>query len=86
MNIRWNNIFAMALILAALILAARCGPATKAALGTITSVAPHEPVDDRFVGFLVLGLLMVTLVAIIKMLTRGRAHDRRDRRDDPPED
>lgn len=86
MNFRWNNIIVAVLAMVILAFALRHGASCRAALETVASVAPHERVDDRFVGFMVLGVLAVTLVAIVKILTRNRPNDRQGRRDDPPED
>ena len=40
--------------------------------------------DQRFAGFMILGLIGVVIVAIVKILT-ARPNDR-NRRDEPPED
>jgi uncharacterized integral membrane protein len=79
MKLRWNNIIVAILAVFILTLALRHGDSCRAALETVTAVAPHQSVDDRFVGFMVLGLVAVTVVAIVKILAQNR-------RRDPPEE
>ena len=86
MNIRWNNIVAALLGMAALIFALRHQDSCKAALDSIDRMGPSNSPDDRFVGFMVLGLIGVIVVSIVKILTHSRTDDRRRRRDEPPED
>ena len=89
MNIRWNNLFIVitGLIIGLVVLHHRteCG----AALQPLTTILPHSgdnQVDDRFVGFMVLGLMAVTLVVIVKLIVNGRAGRRHDDRHDRHED
>lgn len=87
MNLRWNNIIAALIGIGVLIFVLGHIGSCRAALETIASVAPHERMDDRFVGFMVLGVIAVTLLSLVKtILNRNRSNDRRGRRDDPPED
>ncbi len=86
MNIKWNNIFATGLGVAALIFALHHKQDCGAALDSINQMGPSNPPDERFAGFMVLGLIGVVIVAIVKILTHSRPNDRRGRRDEPPED
>ncbi len=85
MKLKWNNIILAILATTVLFVALRHSSSCRAALETVGTLAPHEPVDDRFVGFMVLGLVMVALVAIVKVATRNRQQDRPERRDQPPQ-
>lgn len=85
MNIRWNNIFATGLGVAALIFALHHKQDCGAALDSINQLGSANPPDERLAGFMVLGLIGVCIVAIVKILT-SRPNDRRGRRDEPPED
>jgi hypothetical protein len=86
MNLRWNNIITAALAAIVLTFALRHCDSCRAALATVESLAPRGGADDRFVGFMVLGVLAVALVAIVKLLTQNRRQDPPERRRDPPED
>jgi hypothetical protein len=86
MNIRWNNIVAAILGMTALIFALRHKESCEAALDSINRLGQSNSTDDRFVGFMVLGLIGVCIVAIVKILTHSRPNDHRGRRDEPPED
>ena len=86
MNLRWNNIIMAVLAVIALNLFLRHSKSLRAALNTVESVAPHGGADDRFVGFMVLGVLAVTVVAVVKLLTQNRLQNPPERRRDPPED
>jgi hypothetical protein len=86
MKIRWNNILVAVLTAFILIITLRHGASCRAALASLQSLVPNHDVDDRFVGFIVLGILAVTLVAIVKLVTQSRRQDPPDPRDDPPED
>jgi len=71
--------------MAALIFALRHQNSCEAALDSIDRMGQSNSPDDRFEGFMVLGLIGVVIVAIVKILTHSRPDDRR-RRDEPPED
>lgn len=85
MNIRWNNIVAAILGMAALIFALRNKESCEAALDSINQLGPSNPPDERLAAFMVLGLIGICIVAIVKILA-SRPNDRRGRRDEPPED
>jgi len=72
--------------LAAVIFALRHKESCEAALDSVDRMGASNSMDDRFVGFMVLGLIGVVIVAIVKILTHPRPDDRQRRRDDLPED
>ena len=84
MNIKWNNLIAAILGMVAVIFALRHKDSCQSALDSIDRMGPSNSMDDRFVGFMVLGLIGVVIVAIVKILTHSRPGDRRGRRDEPP--
>ena len=86
MTPRWNNIIAAILGIAALIFALHHEESCQAVLGSIDRMGPSNSMDDRFVGFMVLGLIVVCVVATVKIQTHDRPNNRRGRRDEPPED
>lgn len=86
MNIKWHNIIATGLGVAALIFALHHQEDCQVALDSINHTGSANPSDQRLAGFMVLGLIGVVIIAIVKILTHSRPNDRRGRRDEPPED
>lgn len=78
MKIHTRNIIAALFGIAILALITRHGESCRTALETINHVGGQAPVDDRFVGFMVLGLIGVCVVAIVRIVTReGSTNNRR---------
>lgn len=71
MKIKWRRIFALILALAALAMAVRHREPLRrlwdSAESAFTSLGTE---DDRFVGFLTLGGLLVAVVAMVRLLRR----------------
>lgn len=86
MSLRWNNIILAALVAFILLAALRHADDCRSALATVQTLAPNGGADDRFVGFMLLGLLAVALVAIVKLLTQSRRQNPPEPPRDPPED
>lgn len=86
MNIRGRNIGILILGIIIAILLLRHGHAVSGVVDDLRRIGPSNSMDERFVGFMVWGLIGVCIVAIVKILTHHRPNDRRGRRDDPPED
>ena len=84
MNFRWNRIIALALAIAAVLFAVRHGASCRAALDSIGHMGDNNSTDDRFVGFIVLGLIGAFVVAIVRIVIGDRSDSRGGRRDDPP--
>lgn len=72
MRIRLGRVIAFLLSVAALILLIRHRAAVAAAWDTLFRLGPGQPVEDKFVGMLVLGLAGACLVAVVKILSRER--------------
>ena len=86
MTLKPHNIAVLIIAIIIALLLWRHGPAVSGALDAMNQLGPHNATEDRLAGFMVLGLIGVCIVAIVKILTHNRPHDRRGPRDDPPED
>ena len=71
MQIRWNNIIALILLVIALVLAVNFLPALIAFLGSMKDIGPGHTTDEKTVGLIAFGLVGILLVAVVKVLTHG---------------
>lgn len=69
MEIRWNNIIALILLIIALVLAVKFLPAMMAFLGSMKDIGPGHTADEKTIGLMAFGLVAILLVAIVKVLT-----------------
>ena len=72
MEIRWNNIIALMLIIVVLVILSRSGAEIGAFLSGIQRVGAGYSPDDRMFGFIAFGLVSILIVAIVKILTQGK--------------
>jgi len=71
MQIRWNNIIALILLVIALVLAVNFLPSLIAFLGSMKDIGPGHTTDEKTVGLIAFGLVGILLVAVVKVLTHG---------------
>lgn len=71
MQIKWTNLIALCVLVFAIVLALKSANEVSAILGTLQFVGPSHSMDERFIGFIVLGVLLVTLVMLAKILIRN---------------
>lgn len=71
MEIKWNNLIALALLIFALVLTIKNLPEIVAFLSTMNDIGPGNGYrrEDRVMGLMCLGLIVITIVAIVKILT-----------------
>jgi hypothetical protein len=86
MNIHWRNIGILIFVIIIAFLLLRHGPAVSGVVDDLGRIGPGHTNDEKTVGLLALGFIGVSLVAIVRLLTRNGPSDRHDRRRDPPED
>ena len=72
MQIRWNNIVALALAVLALIVAVKARHQILELLSSVKAIGPGSDPAERTLGILVLGLIAITTVAIIRILQNNR--------------
>lgn len=83
MNVKWNNVIIAGFIVLILLMLSHYGPSCRAALDSIEHIGAQNSVEDRFVGFMVIGLIGIVIVAIVRVATRsGADRNRRDREDE----
>ncbi len=70
MRIIWPNVAALLLFIFAVVIAIRQRAPIARFLATLGHLGPGQPDDERFIGFVALGVILVALVAIVKLLTR----------------
>lgn len=68
MQIRWNNIIVSVLMIVLGVVLVRNFASISATIAGVRNISPYHP-DPRVDGLLALGLLCVTCVAIVKLLT-----------------
>lgn len=69
MQIRWNNIIALILLVISAVLAVRFLPAMMSFLSTMKDIGPGHTTDDKTIGLIAFGLVGITLVAVVRILT-----------------
>lgn len=70
MQIKWTNLIAAVVLVLSLGLAVRHAGPVATVLGAIREIGPGHDADDRIVGLVVLGILLVTLVMLARILTQ----------------
>ena len=78
MEVKWPNVVALALGIFGVVLLVREHGAVGVALAGIGQIGPGHTPEEKFQGFLVLGILLITLVAVVRLVldANGRNRDR----------
>lgn len=77
MTIKWSNLLAFALAILAVVLTVRHGGDLRATVSTIGQLGPRYTIEEKTLGFCVLGVILVSLVAIVRLvLSNDRRNDR----------
>lgn len=76
MEVKWPNVVAFGFAIIAVILAVRHRDELSVALGGLGHMGPASTPDEQFYGFLVLGLLLITLVVIVRLIVSAGGKDR----------
>ena len=78
MEMRWPNVVAFALAIFGIVLLVREHGAVGVAIAGVGRIGPGHSPEEKFHGFFVLGILLVTLVAIVRLVLdpNGRNKDR----------
>ena len=69
MQIRWNNVIAMILLIVLLIVLFNNWPQVMGTLSCIWCIGPYGRPEDKFVGLTILGLIGIIIVAVVKITT-----------------
>lgn len=75
MQIKWNNVVAIGMLMFTFIFVIQNSAGVVAILGAIHQIGPGNGIDDRFVGLMVVGLFLVTLVVVVKLLIGGNRRE-----------
>jgi len=67
MKILWPNVFAFLFFVVALVLAIKLGPSI---LARLQEIGPGHRQEDQTLGLLTLGIICVSIVASVRLLTR----------------
>ena len=70
MTIKWTNIIALALVLAAVVVILTVPREIGAFLGTIRYIDGGDP-HDEMMGLMAFGLLLLLIVAVVKIAING---------------
>jgi hypothetical protein len=70
MKIYWPNVAALFFATFIVVVALRHRREIGRFLDTLNHLGPQHPPDERMVGFIAFGVILVTLVALVKLLTR----------------
>jgi len=70
-EIKWPNVIAFGLALAAMILVSHSHHELGVALAGIGQIGPGHTAQEKFHGFFVLGILAVAVVAIVRLLVEA---------------
>ncbi len=77
MEIKWPNVVALGLVVLSVVLAVRNHRELAAAIGTIAEIGPGHTAEEKTVGLCVLGVILVSLVAVVRLALQG--NERKDR-------
>ena len=72
MEIRWNNVIALALAVFALVVAVKAHGQIGAFLSTMTAVGPLHSPEERTMGLVAFGLVIICTVAVVAILQTNR--------------
>jgi hypothetical protein len=73
MNIKWNNLVVLLLVIAALIMLPRLPSLLAVITDNLRGIGPHHSTDDKVIGLITFALICLTLVAVVRLLIdRGR--------------
>ena len=68
MQIKWSNVMALALVVFALVVGLRQLPEITDFLSTVSHIGPHGDPEQRTLGLMAFGLIMITIVAVVRIL------------------
>lgn len=76
MEIKWPNVVAFALAILSIVLAVWHRQALRAAVTGIGHIGPGHSMEDKTLGLWVLGVILVSLVAIVRLvISSNRSND-----------
>ena len=77
MEIKWPNVVALSLVVLSVVLAVRNHRQLAVAFGSLSQIGPGHTAEDKTLGLCVLGVILVSLVAIVRLVVHG--NERKDR-------
>ena len=72
-EIRWRNLIALALVVFAVVVGLKTYPQIAAFLSSMKSVGPGGDTGDRTFGLMAFGLIVLTIVAVVRILKDGES-------------
>ena len=72
MQIKWSNVIVLVLAAFALVIGLRNLPAIGAFLSTVSHIGPRGDPEQRIFGLMSFGLIMVTIVAVVRILVNNK--------------
>ena len=70
-GINWTGIICLALLVFVVVIIARSHGEIAAFLGTMGRIGPGHTTDDKVIGLIAFGLIVVTIVGLVAVLSRG---------------
>lgn len=74
MEIKWGNLIAFAMLLAAIVIAVSMGDRIVAFLHSMTDIGPGHTDEEKTMGLIAFGLVGVLIVAVVRILVSGRGN------------
>ena len=72
MQIHWQNIVALMLAIGALTLFLKYRPQISGFLSMMTMIGPGHDSEEKTLGLIAFGLIAISLVAIVRLLTHNK--------------
>lgn len=77
MEVKWRNVIALALTLAALTVILKAPGEMGAFLAGMQKVGPDHTPQEQTMGLLAYGLVLLAVVAVVKIVTQNNDKDKR---------
>ena len=71
MEIRWNNLIALAMVIAAIVLVVKNPVEIGSFLGSMKAIGPGHTMEEKAMGLVAFGLIGVLIVAVVRIVVRN---------------
>ncbi len=72
MQVKWTNVISLALVVFAFVTGLRYLPEIGGFLSTLSHIGPRGDPEQRIFGLMAFGLILVTVVGVIRILTNNK--------------